>query len=264
SKEPFVADYARRAVARIEGKPVEPLAHAEAVRKDLWLLPANCAAVGQFAPRPGLAQRFDQAIEPMHIRPEQKKDRLRLLTEYVLELADQIGNVRIDGVTVGASDDFSFTGGFVVAIVRGQFDRAAVAEAYRQFPIASGFDRALLVGRQTGAIFRLEGSAEGNDPKQLDISVHELQRYLKGALDGLHNIAPVMPPLQRVMRFLESIKPNVEGTKLTATATFEGPVTRLIVFMNFPYATAKPVEEGKPIPPTLKPEEAPADRERFR
>jgi hypothetical protein len=132
-----------------------------------------------------------------------------------------------------------------------------VTEGYRQFPIASGFDHGSLVGRQVGPTFRLEMSAEGKDVKQLDISLHELQRYQKELMDWMRNVAPVMPPLQRVMRFLESIKPKVEGAKLTATATFEGPVTRLIVFMNFPYATAQPVEEGKPLPPPKKPEEAP-------
>jgi hypothetical protein len=352
SKEPFVAAYAGRAIAQIEGKPAEAFTPSAALRNDLWLLPANCAAVGQYEPGPGLSQRFDQAIEPMHVRPEQKKDRLKTLTEYVLEMADQIGNVRIDGLTVGVSDDFSFGSGFVVVIFRGQFDRAAVAErvrqegapsadlegtavftleeggslffpsddlavylfgpdaqklptremiaaaragkgglasaeamrdviksartdqplwavarvteAYRQFPIAMGFDRASLVGRQTGPRFDFEGSAEGTDPKQVDISTHEMQRYLKDATDGLRTMAPVMPPLQRVMRFLESIKSKVEGTKLTASGTFEGPVTRLVVFMNFPYATAQPTEEGKPEPPPKKPQEAPADRERFR
>jgi hypothetical protein len=34
-------------------------------------------------------------------------------------------------------------------------------------------------------------------------------------------------------------------------------VTRLVVFMNYPYATAKPVEEGQPLPPKPKPELAP-------
>jgi hypothetical protein len=348
SPEPFVAAYARRAAAQIEGKSGDAAAPpaAGSVRNDLWLLPANCAAVGQFEPRPGMSQRFDDAIAPMHVLPPQKKDRLDALTESVLELADQIGNVRIDGVTLGVSDDFGLNGGFVVAIVRGEFDRAAVAErvrqegspsgivdgfdvfrmedggdalffpsdnlavylfgadpeklpvremiaaaragkgglatadtmrellktaqtdqplwaaarvteAYKQFPIAAGFDRATLVGRQTGSTFKLEGSAEGTDPKRVDISVHEMKRYLKEYLDAMHNMAPVMPPLQRVMHFLESIRPEVNGAKLTATATFEGPVTRLVVFMNYPYATAKPVEEGQPLPAGPKPEEAP-------
>ena len=352
SKEPFVAAYARRAAAQIDGKSGDAAdagagaAAAGSVRDDLWLLPANCAAVGQFEPRPGMSQRFDEAIEPMHVLPAQKKDRLDALTESVLELADKVGNVRIDGVTLGVSDDFGMTSGFVVAIVRGQFDRAAVAErvrqegspsgnvdgfdvfkmedgggalffpsdnlavylfgpdaeklpvremiaaaragkgglatadgmrellklaqtdqplwaaarvtpAYKQFPIAAGFDRAVLVGRQTGSTFKLEGSAEGTDPKQADISVHEMKRYLKEYIDAMHNMAPVMPPLQRVMHFLESVKADLNGAKLTATATFEGPVTRLVVFMNYPYATAKPVEEGQPLPPKPKPELAP-------
>ena len=352
SREPFVAAYARRALAQIEAKPAESFAPNPALRGDLWLLPANCAAVGQYEPGPGLSQRFDEAIEPMHVRPEQKKDRLRTLTEYVLELADQIGNVRIDGLTLGVSDDFTFTSGFVVVIFRGQFDRAAVAErvrqegapsaeidgvsvftleeggsllfpsdelavyvagadaqnlpvremiaaaragkgglasaetmrpllksartdqplwaaarvteAYRQFPIASGFDRAFVTGKQAGPRFDLEGSADGTDPRQVDISVHEMRRYLKEMTDGLRTMAPVMPPLQRVMRFLESIQSKVDGTRLTASGSFEGPVTRLVVFMNFPYATAQPTEEGKPEPPPKKPQEAPADRERFR
>ena len=345
SAEPFVAHYARRAIAQIDGTPPPPFARDPGLRKDVWLLPGNCAAVGQLAPLPGMAERFDLAIQPMHIRAEQKKERLKTLTEYALDAADQIGNVRIDGVTVGLSDDFGLTTGYVVAIVRGQFDRAAVAErirqegspsgnvdgvdvfrmedgamlffpsdnlavyllgadpqklptremiaaavagkggleraegmvkliqsaptdeplwavakvteTYRQYPIATGFDRATVVGKQEGNVLRLEGAAEGTDPKAVDLSVHELQRYLKESLDGLRNMAPVMPPLQRVMRLLESIKSTTDGAKVTAGATFQGPVTRLVVFLNFPYATAQPVEEGKPEPPPKKPEEAP-------
>ncbi len=132
STEPFVATYARRAIAQINGEAPDRSVPTDALRNDLWLLPANCAAVGQFGPLPGLAQRFDAAIEGMHIQPQQKKDRLQTLTENVLELADHIGNVRIDGVTVGVSDDFSFNSGFIVAVVRGQFDRAAVAERVRE------------------------------------------------------------------------------------------------------------------------------------
>lgn len=349
SREPFVAAYARRAVAQIEGKPVDSILPAEALRQDLWLLPDNCAAVGQFKPRAGLAQRFDAAIEPMHILPRQKQERLTALTEYVLELSDHVGNLRIDGVTFGVSDDYGPASGFLVAIARGQFDRAAVAErvrqegspsgnvegfdvfqleggaalffpsdelavymlasdpaklptramiaaaragkgglaeagglreliekastdqplwavakvtpALREFPVAAGFDRAALVGRQNGARFTFEASGEGTDPKQVAISVHEIRRHLKGALDGMRNMAPVMPPLQRIHRFLESVKINADGPGAAGTATFEGPVTRLIVFMNFPYATARPVEEGKPMPPPRVPEPAPLNPE---
>ena len=68
-----------------------------------------------------------------------------------------------------------------------------------------------------------------------------------------------MPPLQPVTRFLRSITPKAEGTKLTATATFAGPVTPTLVFLEFPYATAKAVgDDGKIIePPAPKPAEEP-------
>src|SRR3954468_2875328 len=55
SKEPFVAEYAARAVARIEGKPYERQRPEGQMKQDVWLLPANCAVVGQLSPRTGLA-----------------------------------------------------------------------------------------------------------------------------------------------------------------------------------------------------------------
>ena len=347
SKEPFVADYAKRAVAQIEGTPYERPVPSDAMKQDLWLLPGACAAVGQYAPRAGLAIRFDEAVALMHIAEPQKKQRLQSLTEAVLELAEHIGNVRIDGLTVGASADFGETSGYVVAIIRGQFDRVAVAqrvreegspsgnveghdvftldeggllffpsdnqavyvlaapgaepptkqliaaaragkgtldkaegmagliksaqtdqplwavarvtEAYRRNLAIAGFDTLSLVGRQNGSTVNLQLVAQGSDPKQVNTSVQTFRAQHKGALEWMKGVSPVMPPLQRVTRFLESVKVQAEGAKATATATFEGPVTRVIVFMNYPYATANPVEEGKPLPPPKVPQEAPLD-----
>ena len=354
SKEPFVADYARRAVAQIEGTAYERPVPTEAMKQDLWLLPRACSAVGQFAPRAGLAQRFDEALALMHMNESQKKDRTQILTESALELAEHIGNVRIDGFTAGASDDFSETSGWFVAIVRGQFDRVAVGqrvreegspsgnveghdvfdldeggslfflsdnqavymvvaggtepptkeliaaaatgrggldkaeglapllksaptdqplwaavkvtEAYRQMPIFAGFDTITVAGKQQGPTLSLQAVAQGTDAKAVDTSMQAFNKVHKDAVDGMKSIAPVMPPLQRVSKFLESVKTQVDGAKVTATATFEGPVTRVIVFMNFPYATANPVEEGKPLPTPKRPEEAPLnpDLPRFR
>jgi hypothetical protein len=345
SKEPFVAEYAKRAVAQIEGTPFERPVPTEAMKQDLWLLPQACAAVGQYAPRAGLAQRFDQAVALMHMSESQKKDRLQILTESVLELAEHVGNIRIDGITAGASADFGETTGYAVAIERGQFDRVAVGQrvreegspsgnvdghdvftldeggalfflsdnqavymvaapgvepptkeliaaasagrggldkaegmaaliksaptdqalwaavkvtdAYRLMPMFAGFDTVSLVGRQQGATVNFQATAQGNDAKAVDASLQAFAHVHREALDGMKAIAPVMPPLQRVAKFLESVKTNPDGAKATATATFEGPVTRIIVFMNFPYATANPVEEGKPLPPPKPPEEAP-------
>lgn len=347
SQEPFVAEYAARAIAQIEGKPFQAhRASADEMKKDLWLLPANCAAVGQYAPRGNLAIPFDQALAPMQIHQEQKTERLKTLTEYVLELTEHVGNMRIDGVTLGLSGDISDRNGFLVAIVRGQFDRVAVSELVRQqgtpagnvdgfdvfqpdnegavffvsdnqavymaapagtalplkqmaaaaragkgglekagpivelikkaetdqavwavarttpelrqFVPLVGFDKVMLVGRQEGQTFQFKLEAQGTDDKKVAMSVQEAGIYLKDARDYLREIAPVMPPLQPVRRFLDSVDQKVEGTKLTATATFKGPTTGIIVFTEFPYATAQPVddEEKAPQKPKAKPEPA--------
>ena len=345
STEPFVAEYAARAVARIEGKPYHRPRPDDALRQDLWLLPAQTAAVAQYAPRGPLAIPFDQAVNKMHIRPEQKADRVEALTEMVLSLAERVGNMRIDGVTVGLSGDVSDRNGFLVAIVRGQFDRVAFSELVRttgtpagnvegydvfqpdnesamffasdnqavymaapagttlplkemaaavkagkgaldraeqlpelikaadtgqalwavarttpqirQYPPVAGIETLSLVGRQEGPAFHFHLSARGTDAKALEASAQELTRLLLGGRAWFEANAAFMPPLQPVRNFLRSVAPKVEGDTLTATAIYQGPLTETLVFLEFPYATAKPIgDDGNPVeqkPPAAEP-----------
>ena len=68
--------------------------------------------------------------------------------------------------------------------------------------------------------------------------------------DPKSRIVLVMPPLLQVRNLLRSIEPKVNGTQLTATATYKGPATETLVFLEYPYATAKPVDEDeKPAEP---------------
>ena len=343
SKEPFVAEYAARATAAIEGKPFERKRPAEEMAKDLWLLPAGSAVVGQFAPRGGLAIPLDEAIKPMHIRPEQKEERIDTLTRSVLELAERVGNMRIDGVSFGLSGDIGARSGYLVAVLRGQFDRVAFSELVRQqgtpagnvegydvfqpdgesamffgsdnlavfmaapagtslplkemgaavkngkggldraeglpdlikaadkspaawavarttpeirqLPLFAGVETASLAVRQAGPKFEVRLEAVGSDAKKMEVSVQELTRLVAGARKWFEGSSPFMPPLQPVTKFLQSVTPKAEGTKLTATATYAGPATPTLVFLEFPYATAKPVgDDGKFIePPARKP-----------
>src|SRR4029450_7599275 len=108
------------------------------MKQDLWLLPANCAVVGQFSPRGGLAVPFDRALAKMDIRAEQKEERLQSLTETVLALAERVGNMRVDGVSVGLSGDISDRSGFLVAVLRGQFDRVAFSQLVIQTGTPAG------------------------------------------------------------------------------------------------------------------------------
>ena len=334
SKEPFVAEYAARSIAQIEGKPYERRPPLDGMRQDLWLLPAGCAVVAQFSPRAGLATPFDRALAGMHIRQEQKDEHLATLTENVLLLAERVGNLRIDGITVGVSGDITDRSGYLVAVLRGQFDRVAFAQLVRelgtpagnvegldvfqpdnesamffagddravymaapagtslplkemaaavksgkggldraegmpamikaaptdqalwavarttpemrQFPPLQGFDTAALAGRQEGQSFALQLTAEGSDARKVELSMQELTRMLKSSREWFDANAPVMPPLKPVRNFLRSVTPTVQGTKVTATATYRGPLTETLVFLEYPYATANPVEDDKP------------------
>lgn len=349
SPEPFVAEYAARAIASIEGKPYQRPRPDQALGNDLWLLPAQTAAVAQYAPRGSLAIPFDQAVNNMHIRPEQKADRIQSLTEMVLTLAERVGNLRVDGVTAGLSGDVTDRTGFLVAVVRGQFDRTAFSELVRltgtpagnvggydvfqpdnesalffasdnvavymaapagtalplkemaeavktgkgglaraevlvdlvkaadtkqalwavarttpelrQFPPLSGIDTLSLTGRQDGPTFHFQLTAKGTDAKKLEESAAALNGLLKGARAWFDANAPFMPPLIPVKKFLHSVEPKVDGDTLTATATYQGPLTETLVFLEYPYATAKAVgDDGKtvePKPPVRQPEPEP-------
>jgi hypothetical protein len=116
----------------------------------------------------------------------------------------------------------------------------------RQFPPLQGFETATLVGRQEGQSFSLHLTAEGSDAKKVELSMQDLNRALKSSREWFDANAPVMPPLKPVRNFLRSITPTVQGTKVTATATYRGPLTETLVFLEYPYATANPVEDDKP------------------
>src|SRR5205085_10551064 len=118
SKEMFVADYARRALAAIEGKPAPPrpvVAH-DKLESDLWMLPGNVMAVAQVAPhenRPGdIAKAIDAMVMP--VPGIDKKQVVADMANLVIGLAEKIGNVRIDGVTVACSDDLTESNGYVI------------------------------------------------------------------------------------------------------------------------------------------------------
>jgi hypothetical protein len=128
SKEPFVPDYAARAVALIQGKPLpERGASNEALKTDLSLLPANCGIVGQLAFCASNPIPFDQIIKNVPPMPgENREQTLKQLTDAVILLADQVGNIRVEAITFAVSDTVGPNDGFAIAIVRGQYDAAAV------------------------------------------------------------------------------------------------------------------------------------------
>jgi len=132
SKVLFEAEYARQAIAAIEGKPFKrPVASVKDMASDLWLLPGNCGAVGQVALPAGKPVDLDQmAKELAAMLPEGKaEEALKQANQGLISLAERIGNVRLHGVTFGVADDVSDDSGYVVFIARGLYDVAAVRTA---------------------------------------------------------------------------------------------------------------------------------------
>ena len=136
SKDLFVADYARQAIAAIEGKPSARPRPTEAdLWKDLCLLPARCGIVAQARPPAGGPVAFQKLLEDAEHMLPPGQDPGAALTEWtkmLLTVAERVGNVRLDGVTVGVAENLGDRSGFLVAVGRGLYDAEALKATLRQ------------------------------------------------------------------------------------------------------------------------------------
>jgi len=137
SKEPFVAEYAKAAIAAIKGeKPVRPAPDAEKLWSDIWLLPKKCGIVAKLGMEDSGIISFDKALKalkdmgPMAPPNLDKKMLVKQVTQAVLMVAERIGNLRIDAITFGLADEVDNNSGFAVFVARGLYDREAVKAAF--------------------------------------------------------------------------------------------------------------------------------------
>jgi hypothetical protein len=137
SRELFVADYARAAVAAVEGEAYQrPALAAKERMTDLRLLPKGCGVVAQFSMMPG-GGKLDLAkmlasMGPMagDRPPEQILE--QALKEGILPIAYEVGNFRLRCVTIGLSGEVGDDRGWFVAVVRGLYDAQRAAAALRR------------------------------------------------------------------------------------------------------------------------------------
>jgi len=136
SKILFEAEYARGAIAAIEGKEFKrPGLPAKERMKDIWLLPVGCGVVGQATMPPGKPVDIGKAIKAMGQMGgggAAPQNMLPQFTSMIAMAAGKVGNVRIDAVTIGVSGDVGNRTGFVVLIVRGRYDTKALKEMFLQ------------------------------------------------------------------------------------------------------------------------------------
>lgn len=136
SGEMFVADYARIAIGSIEGDRVDRAIPKDELT-DVWLLPSNCRAVGQLRPRGTGPIDADRAAAQLAVRPEQNRAQLVAnLSRTALNVAEQLGDMRLDTLSVGLSDNIDANHGGLTLILSGQFDSANAGRALREHKAA--------------------------------------------------------------------------------------------------------------------------------
>lgn len=124
SKSLFVAEYAQAAIAKIEGKPFARFRPVEAIAADAWNLPESVRCVAQLAPRGGRPVGYAELLAALKSNDAATRDsQLKELTDSVVQLAELVGNVRIDAITLGVDEHLSAERGAVFVAVRGLYDR---------------------------------------------------------------------------------------------------------------------------------------------
>jgi len=130
AKALFVAEYARAAIAAIEGKPFQrPRTDVKTRLADAWVLPKDCGAVGQIHDVPKtplplehvLARDLVLAMQLARFGP----DLAETVAEGVLGVAEVFGNVRFEAVTIGIEANVGRNAGHAVLVIRGLYDPKA-------------------------------------------------------------------------------------------------------------------------------------------
>lgn len=127
SKVPFEADYARRAIARIEDRKLEHEPFDMKLReRDLAAVPQEIAGVGQFIQLPGVG--VAEMTVNMNVG-ERAYNSPRWRMRSLLEMPVRVGNMRLEHATVFVSeeigdDETSWFG----AILRGSYDEKALRD----------------------------------------------------------------------------------------------------------------------------------------
>jgi hypothetical protein len=143
SDKPFRSLYAKRALAAIAGnETVVTPRPPEDFDEDIRILPPGTGTVAQATVRERFPKSFREVLADLAridvpVEGEDfddvfgaRKLQPRLLQSQYDALVDEIGNARLDAVTVGVSSDVGFAGGFIVVVFHGHYDKEAVKRLF--------------------------------------------------------------------------------------------------------------------------------------
>jgi hypothetical protein len=131
SKEMFVRDYAGAAIAAIEGRQLPTTKPAADAMADVNLLPANVDMVCRLNTPGGPPLPVEKILGSFRLAPndQAQSQLLERINANLVSLAETIGNIRLDSVTLGWFMAPAGQPGNAVIIARGQFDSAAIIAA---------------------------------------------------------------------------------------------------------------------------------------
>jgi hypothetical protein len=127
----FVPDYARHAIAAIYGQH-DNSAISNAALEEVWMLPSNCRAVAQLIPRGKDA--IDAQQTAAHIPVQRGQDSMQMvanLSKVAVQLAETFGEMRLDSLNVGISENIDDNHGCLTLIASGQFDSDSAVRVLR-------------------------------------------------------------------------------------------------------------------------------------
>jgi hypothetical protein len=132
SPEMFVGEYARIAIGKISNQPTTRPTAAGAT-DSVWMLPANCRAVLQVIPKQTGPLDLSEAAARLH--PANGPDGAAFLATQsgmALSVAEAMGDLRLDALSIGISDDMGLNQGCITVVARGDFDSANAARVARE------------------------------------------------------------------------------------------------------------------------------------
>lgn len=133
SKDMFIADEARAAIAKVAGKEA-PEAEITAAQRaaDVGMLPAQIDLAAQLIPRGTGSFSVTQMMAQFPIPENEKAKQAEQAVNQVIVVLETIGNVRLDSVTLGFNAAPPGQPGNSVIIGRVLFDSAAASDALRK------------------------------------------------------------------------------------------------------------------------------------
>jgi len=141
SDEVFVADYAGRAIARIEGKPAGYVRLSpEELDKEVWLLPGGTATVAQFCVQRRVPCQLDEMLRRIRglggdFGGEGFERKVAESRQGLHALIDRVGNVRVEAATLAVAGNIGPREGFVVFMVRGRYDKDRMLALFSEFGV---------------------------------------------------------------------------------------------------------------------------------